>query len=72
MKKIYKCDWTSIRQHNEPAWNQHIFHYHLHVLPRYNWDELYQSHDKKIFIEEKERQLYANKFKQYFLENKLF
>ena len=34
---------TSVRQHNEPAGNQHVWHYHLHVFPRYSDDMLYRQ-----------------------------
>jgi histidine triad (HIT) family protein len=41
LKATYGCDGTSFRQHNEPAGNQHVWHYHLHVFPRHAGDELY-------------------------------
>lgn len=34
---------TSVRQHNEPAGNQHVWHYHLHVFPRHGDDMLYRQ-----------------------------
>lgn len=43
MKAAYGCDGISTRQHNEPAGNQEIWHYHLHVFPRYLGDDLYGS-----------------------------
>ena len=43
LKKAYGCHGTSIRQHNEPAGNQDVWHYHLHVFPRYEGDFLYIS-----------------------------
>ena len=43
-KHIYGCDGVSTRQHNEPAGNQDVWHYHLHVFPRYAGDNLYHSH----------------------------
>ena len=66
MKEIYKCDGTSVRQHNEPAGNQDVFHYHFQVLPRYVGDNLYESHGKKFFVEPIERQKYSEKLKKYF------
>lgn len=45
MKAAYGCDGVSTRQHNEPAGNQDVWHYHLHVLPRYADDGLYPSRD---------------------------
>jgi histidine triad (HIT) family protein len=41
MKAAYHCDGISTRQHNEPAGNQDVWHYHLHVFPRYTDDQLY-------------------------------
>jgi histidine triad (HIT) family protein len=41
-KTTYRCDGTSTRQHNEPAGNQDVFHYHVHVFPRYTGDDLYR------------------------------
>ncbi len=41
MKAAYGCDGVSTRQHNEPAGSQDVWHYHLHVFPRYAGDDLY-------------------------------
>jgi histidine triad (HIT) family protein len=43
MKATYQCDGILIRQHNEPAGGQHIWHYHLHIIPRYEDDDFYNS-----------------------------
>lgn len=43
MKLAWNPEGTSVRQHNEPAGNQHIWHYHLHVFPRYSDDKLYRQ-----------------------------
>jgi histidine triad (HIT) family protein len=53
MKRAYGCDGTSTRQHNEPAGNQEVWHYHLHVFPRYHGDELYTSHRRLTTPEER-------------------
>jgi histidine triad (HIT) family protein len=42
-KNVYGCDGMSTRQHNEPAGNQDVWHYHLHVTPRYAGDQFYES-----------------------------
>ena len=65
-KEVYKSDGTSIRQHNEPAGNQDVWHYHLHVFPRYENDRLYQEHDKKYWSTPKERQSFVDKLRKYF------
>lgn len=41
MKRAYGCAGISTRQHNEPAGNQDVWHYHLHVFPRFASDNLY-------------------------------
>jgi histidine triad (HIT) family protein len=41
MKSAFGCDGVSTRQHNEPAGNQDVWHYHVHVFPRYESDDLY-------------------------------
>ncbi len=43
MKQAFDCDGVSTRQHNEPAGNQDVWHYHVHVFPRWEGDELYRS-----------------------------
>lgn len=43
MKVAFACDGVSTRQHNEPAGNQDVWHYHVHVFPRYEGDDLYGS-----------------------------
>ncbi|GAA1824909.1 HIT family protein [Nesterenkonia flava] len=43
MKKAWNPEGTSVRQHNEPAGNQHVWHYHLHIFPRYSDDMLYRQ-----------------------------
>jgi histidine triad (HIT) family protein len=43
LKRAYGCAGISTRQHNEPAGNQDVWHYHVHVFPRYEGDDLYGS-----------------------------
>jgi histidine triad (HIT) family protein len=44
MKAAWKCDGVSTRQHNEPAGNQDVWHYHQHVTPRYVGDDFYATY----------------------------
>lgn len=64
LKEVYKCDGVSSRQHNEPCGNQDVWHYHLHVFPRYKDDNLYLT-DRELSKPE-ERIEYANRLKIYF------
>lgn len=43
MKKAFRCEGVSIRQHNEPAGDQDVWHYHVHVTPRFEGDELHTA-----------------------------
>lgn len=43
MKLAYECPGISTAQHNEPAGNQDVWHYHMHVFPRFEGDDLYRS-----------------------------
>ncbi|MCA9882765.1 MAG: HIT family protein [Anaerolineae bacterium] len=66
-KSVYECDGTSTRQHNEPAGYQEVFHYHLHVFPRYEGDELYTSTYDRYLTTPEERLPYAEKLRHYFV-----
>jgi histidine triad (HIT) family protein len=64
MKEAYDCDGITTRNNNEPAGDQHAFHYHFHVFPRYDNDG-YNSvmpSDKRL-AEPEERAEYAAKIK---------
>lgn len=66
IRTVYGCDGISTRQHNEPAGNQNVWHFHVHVFPRYTDDKLYQNHDNKRYVESNEKDVYADKLKKYF------
>lgn len=55
MKEIYHCDGISTRQHNEPAGNQDVWHYHLHITPRYQNDNYYHAQRKLMPVLERQR-----------------
>lgn len=63
MKSTYGCDGILLRQHNEPAGGQHIWHYHLHVIPRYENDDFYNS--QKENFPASERSKYAQKLRDW-------
>jgi len=64
MKKAYQCAGVSTRQHNEPAGNQDLWHFHLHIFPRYTNDNLYLSHDQAKYVSPKLRKPYADKLRR--------
>jgi len=64
LKKVYMCDGVSSRQHNEPCGSQDVWHYHLHIFPRYKKDMLYKTDPE--MSQPKERLKYAQRLRQYF------
>lgn len=60
-KTAFVCEGISTRQHNEPAGNQDVWHYHVHVTPRYKGDGLYTS--KRAFMPADERAQLAAKIR---------
>lgn len=67
LKKVYKCDAVSSRQHNEPAGDQDVWHYHINVFPRYKNDKFYLVPCEKMRLSKpSERKPYADKLKKYF------
>ncbi len=63
MKTVYRCDGISTRQHNEPAGNQDVWHFHTHVFARYANDDLYKS-DRQA-SPEVERAIFAQRLRDY-------
>lgn len=48
MKAEYGCDGITLQQSNEPAGDQKIWHYHLHVIARYSNDDFHISHKESF------------------------
>ncbi len=57
MKKAYKCDGITTRQNNEPAGDQHAFHFHHHVFPRYDGDSFNLNLTKKSVLSDTSKRL---------------
>ncbi len=55
LKAAYDCPGTSVRQHNEPAGDQDLWHLHVHVFPRYKDDRLYGSPSRHADADEMHR-----------------
>jgi histidine triad (HIT) family protein len=63
MKIVYSCDGISTRQHNEPAGGQDVWHYHMHVTPRYPDDQFYATMGKRQLMPAIERALHAERLR---------
>ena len=68
LKKVYSCDGVSIHQHNEPSGNQDMWHFHVHVFPRYENDELYATMKQFRWSQPEERTEFVKKLKAYFAQ----
>ncbi|MCY3895070.1 MAG: HIT family protein [Chloroflexi bacterium] len=55
MSRVYRCDGISTRQHNGPGGGQEVWHYHLHVLPRWRNDRLYERTPERYLDPPSER-----------------
>jgi diadenosine tetraphosphate (Ap4A) HIT family hydrolase len=57
-KKAFTADGVSVRQNNDPAGGQDVFHVHFHVVPRFAGDDFdiaeYQRLSERTRIEQAE------------------
>jgi histidine triad (HIT) family protein len=53
MKEAFGCEGISTRQHNGPAGDQDVWHFHLHVFPRFRDDGLWGGHKAPYVTEER-------------------
>jgi histidine triad (HIT) family protein len=61
MRESYHCEGITTLQNNEPAGGQHAFHYHLHIFPRYEKDDLHKHMDNKQLADPVVRKHFADK-----------
>jgi histidine triad (HIT) family protein len=64
MKSAYGCPGTSTRQHNEPTGGQDVWHFHVHVFPRYPDDRLYLNDASKRIVTPSERAPFAERLRE--------
>lgn len=62
LRATYGCTGVSTtRQHNEPDGSQDVWHYHVHVLPRYSGDDL--GRHPSVCSTPEQRRPYAEKLR---------
>ncbi len=64
LKSAYACPGTSTRQHNEPAGGQDVWHFHVHVFPRFADDRLYVNDNSKRLTTPTERSPFAERLRE--------
>lgn len=68
LKEVRKCDGITLLQNNEPASEQHAFHFHLHIFPRFTNDGLSEHIHQPVLSGPDERKAYAEALKKYFVK----
>ncbi len=58
------CDGTSTRQHNGSGAGQDVFHFHVHVFPRFAGDGLYARDAEFRWASPEERAPYAERLRE--------
>jgi len=54
-KRVFSAEGVTLRQNNGAASDQHLFHFHLHVVPRFAGDgERFNAQPKQISAKEQE------------------
>ncbi len=66
LKKTRSCDGVTLVQNNELAGDQHAFHYHLHVVPRFVDDHFHEEQYKAEKSDPRDRILYAETLRVVF------
>jgi len=63
LKEVRGCDGVNFVQNNEPAADQHAFHYHLHIIPRFEGDNFKEEFYRAEKSDPKDRIQYARELK---------
>ena len=58
----YPCDGVTVRQNNEPAGGQDVWHLHTHVIPRYIGDGKYLG--VPVRADDRDRARYAGRLRE--------
>ena len=69
IKNLRSCDGVMILQNNEPASGQHAFHYHMHIFPRFENDNISTNMDNAKVSDPKERIPFSVSLKKYLKDN---
>lgn len=67
LKEVRGCDGVNLVQNNEPAAGQHAFHYHLHIIPRFEGDNYNEEFWKSERSDPKDRVQHARDLREYFV-----
>jgi histidine triad (HIT) family protein len=65
LKHTRKCDGITILQNNEPASDQHAFHHHTHIIPRFTSDNFHEELWKAKKSSPEDRPQYTKPLKDF-------
>ncbi|TQL74599.1 histidine triad (HIT) family protein [Stackebrandtia endophytica] len=68
LRHVYDCEGITTNQNNEPAGYQDVWHFHVHVLPRYRADGLYRTAPQVRLSSVDERAPYLDRLADYFAQ----
>jgi len=63
LRKVFQCDGMNILQNNGKIAGQTVFHFHMHLIPRYENDGLKFAWETKTFSDV-ELEAFANEIKK--------
>ncbi len=64
MRKTYGCSGITILQRNEPDAGQHVWHLHVHIVPRHAEDG-FKEDEQTLFAKSETKSEYAQKIRDY-------
>lgn len=62
LKETLACEGITIHQNNEPAGDQDVWHYHVHIVPRYENDNY--DHEPRLVMPVHERIKHAEQLRE--------
>jgi histidine triad (HIT) family protein len=65
LKEVRGADGVTVIQNNEPAADQHAFHYHMHVIPRFEGDNFHNALWSTERSRPEDRKRYADDLRDY-------
>ena len=56
MKRAFNAEGIQVRQNNETAAGQDVFHFHFHIIPRFSEDQFEENSYEEVSRDERSEQ----------------